>query len=359
MSQTAANLVHLVLPDQTIRQWTVSLPFELRLPVARDSALLTAVQRIIVSEIDKLYKRLGQERGVRGGATGIVAATHFFGGSLNLNPHWHNLSVDGVFSAKPDGDGVVFTETRAPAQSEVRDLAQQVHQRVVRMMRRRGLLRDEADGDVAEVRPLEACAQLSLRLGKLGHVDKLGVVHEPDPDEAREGFSATESSATMGARNYYPRRCEAQALSGESAPNPIADCRARIIERDSAPPEHGLDVRVGAEDLLRSLARWAHQRVVVRTRIPAYLLQPQHLVSQLANRPRERRQVAAGYDPCKILVVPDEVRRIDIVPHILAGDRLKLLERCHCRVNATKAPWAIVVVVCELPAACKVFVHEG
>ena len=87
MSQTAANLVDLVVPDQPLRQWVVSLPFALRLPVARDSALLTSVLRIVVSEIDKLMKRLGQERGVSSGATGIVSATQLFGGSLNLNPH--------------------------------------------------------------------------------------------------------------------------------------------------------------------------------------------------------------------------------------------------------------------------------
>lgn len=80
MCQTAANLVDLVLPDQPIRQWTVSLPFELRLLVARDSALLTAVLRIAVSESDKLHKRLGQERAVFGGATGIVSATQLFAG---------------------------------------------------------------------------------------------------------------------------------------------------------------------------------------------------------------------------------------------------------------------------------------
>jgi len=187
MSQTAANLVDLVIPDQTIRQWTVSLPFELRLPVARDSALLTGVLRIIVSEIDKLYKLFGQERGVRSGATGIVSATQFFGGALNLNPHFHLLALDGVFSTNLDGNAASFTPTRAPAASELRDLAQRVHERVVRMMRRRGLLRDEVDDDVPEPRPLDGCAQLSLRLGKLGHVDELGVVHEPDPDEARFG----------------------------------------------------------------------------------------------------------------------------------------------------------------------------
>lgn len=176
MCQTAANLVDLVLPEQPIRQWTVSLPFELRLAVARDSSLLSAVLRIVISEIDKLMKRLGQERGVPGGATGLVAATQFFGGAINLNPHWHILSLDGVFSAKPDGDGVCFTETRAPAQSELYELAQRVHERVVRLLRRRGLLREQPDDEPSEPAPIDACAQLSLRLGKLGHVERVGIM---------------------------------------------------------------------------------------------------------------------------------------------------------------------------------------
>jgi hypothetical protein len=64
MSQTAANLVDLVLPDQPVRQWVVSLPFDLRLPVARDSALLSAVVRIVASEIDATRAGIA-DRGAR------------------------------------------------------------------------------------------------------------------------------------------------------------------------------------------------------------------------------------------------------------------------------------------------------
>ena len=88
-------------------------------------------------------KRLGEERG-----------------ALNLNPHFHLLALDGVFCASLDGNAASFTPTRAPAASEVRELAQRVHERFVRMMRRRGLLRDEADDEVAEPRPLSASSTL-------------------------------------------------------------------------------------------------------------------------------------------------------------------------------------------------------
>jgi hypothetical protein len=71
----------------------------------------------------------------------------------------------------------------------VREVAERVHQRVVRLLRRRGLLQGDSDDerDAEAPEPIEACAQLSLRLGKLGHVDERGVVHEPDADELRFG----------------------------------------------------------------------------------------------------------------------------------------------------------------------------
>ena len=57
------------------------------------------------------------------------------------------------------------------------------------MLRRRGLLRSEAndDHDTREPEPIEACAQLSLRLGKLGHVDARGIAHEPASERRSRG----------------------------------------------------------------------------------------------------------------------------------------------------------------------------
>jgi hypothetical protein len=49
------------------------------------------------------------------------------------------------------------------------------------------MLREQLDEGAPVPEPIEACAQLSLRLGKLGYVDALGVAHEPDADEARFG----------------------------------------------------------------------------------------------------------------------------------------------------------------------------
>ena len=104
-----------------------------------------------------------------------------------MNPHQHVLGLDGVYSTSADGR-VVFTATRAPAQSELLDVTQRVHKRVLRWLKRHGAgdVEDKADDD--EPSPAASCAQLSLRLGKLGYVDSDGVAHEPDPDHARFGM---------------------------------------------------------------------------------------------------------------------------------------------------------------------------
>lgn len=67
-------------------------------------------------------------------ATGLVAATHLAGGSLNLNPHQHVIGLDGVYSTSTDGEHVVFTPTRAPSQSELRDAVGRVDKRVTRWL---------------------------------------------------------------------------------------------------------------------------------------------------------------------------------------------------------------------------------
>jgi hypothetical protein len=190
-AQTAANLVDRVIPNVPIRQWVLSAPFALRLPMARDADLLGAVNRIFCTELAGLLQRLGAERGVRRGATGLVAATHLAGGSLNLNPHQHIIALDGVYSTGTDGKHVVFTPTRAPAQSELRDLVERVDKRVTRWLARHGGHRghrDEHEQHAPEPTPEQACAQLGLRLGQYGHVDAEGVAHGADPDHARFGM---------------------------------------------------------------------------------------------------------------------------------------------------------------------------
>jgi hypothetical protein len=147
-----------------------------------------AVNRIFCTEIDRLLQRLDEQHGIRRGATGLVAGTHLAGGSLNLTPHQHVIALDGVTSTSADGARVVFAATRAPAQSELREVVERVDKRVSRWLARHRGRHDDHEHHDQEPTPEQACAQLSLRLGEYGHVDESGIAHGADPDHARFGM---------------------------------------------------------------------------------------------------------------------------------------------------------------------------
>src|SRR5262249_58194967 len=75
MAQTACNLLDHVLPHVPLRQWVLTLPHELRRPLAYDRELLAKVGRIFVSSVLGFYRRRlgGDEAKGRGmGGAGVV-----------------------------------------------------------------------------------------------------------------------------------------------------------------------------------------------------------------------------------------------------------------------------------------------
>jgi hypothetical protein len=83
MCNGAAHLVDRVVPDVPVRQWVLSLPFELRRLAAFRADVLGAVSRIFYESIAFHY-RLGS--GVPNAHAGTITFVQRFGGSLNLNP---------------------------------------------------------------------------------------------------------------------------------------------------------------------------------------------------------------------------------------------------------------------------------
>ena len=51
MSETAANLIELVLPEVALRQWVLTFPFAWRCRLAHDGALLRVLTRIFVETV--------------------------------------------------------------------------------------------------------------------------------------------------------------------------------------------------------------------------------------------------------------------------------------------------------------------
>ncbi len=85
MCDEAANIItDCILPNAPVRQWVMSLPFELRALAGTKPDVLTVFGRIFASPPSA-------------SRASPVPFPQRFGGSLNLHVHLHLLAVDGVF----------------------------------------------------------------------------------------------------------------------------------------------------------------------------------------------------------------------------------------------------------------------
>jgi len=98
MSNTAAHLIDRVIaPDVTLRQWVLSVPFELRLLLAAKPDALSAVGRIFMQELQRWQRQQARALGVEHAQGAGVSFCQRFGASLNLNVHWHAIVPDALF----------------------------------------------------------------------------------------------------------------------------------------------------------------------------------------------------------------------------------------------------------------------
>jgi hypothetical protein len=148
MADTAAHLVDRVLPRTPVRQWVLSLPFRLRYRMAFDSKLTADILRIFVRRIfASLRRRARRHRRLDDPRCGAVTFIQRFGGSLNLNVHFHTLAVDGVFV--PRDRRQRFLPLPPPGDAEIARIAATTLRAIVRLLERRGLT-DDADPDQAD-----------------------------------------------------------------------------------------------------------------------------------------------------------------------------------------------------------------
>lgn len=126
MAESAALLVDEVLPEQSIRQWVLSFPFQLRFLFASQPAIMGQVLGIV-------YRVIAHATA----CTGAVTLIQRFGSALNLNIHYHMLLLDGVYVVRPDGSAR-FRWVKAPGNQDLTELAHTIAQRVGRFLERQG-----------------------------------------------------------------------------------------------------------------------------------------------------------------------------------------------------------------------------
>ena len=205
MAESAAHLTDHVFPRVPVRQWVVSFPWTLRYLLARRPSLCRAVRRVFLRAVFGFYRQRAAAEGIEGGRCGAVNRLQRFGSSLNLNVHFHALVLDGVYTASSAFAAPLFHEATRIDDEHVERLVETIRDRVLRLLRRRGLLTDEGDmsGEGEEhqgLLPLLQAASIQgrvaqgpeagARLGRLGRLGAGGARFVPSSLCAElDGFS--------------------------------------------------------------------------------------------------------------------------------------------------------------------------
>jgi len=149
MAETAAHLVDHVFPEVPVRQWVLSVPFSLRYRLAFDSSLVRDVAQIFVRAVfSSIRRRTGIASFNRKARCGAVGFIQRFSDALSLDPHFHIMALDGMY-IENSKDELTFLHVGPPGDAEAERVADRIHRRVMRLMKRRDIDRD-ADPDEAD-----------------------------------------------------------------------------------------------------------------------------------------------------------------------------------------------------------------
>ncbi len=254
MADLAAHLVDRVLPWVPIRQWVLSLPWNLRLLVAYDHDLLLDCHRALVRSLTCWQRRRARVAGIADARCGAVAQIQRFSADLSLNPHLHLLTFDGCFH-RPDPHGPpVFRRLPPPSDADVCAVVQGVARRMHRALVRRGIDPHDrrrlqtAAADLGEDEPVlahlaAASAQGRLAVGRHAGLRPatLGVV--PPPDGARRPPQARSRARQCAEADGYnlhaavsvrdDQRDRLEHLCRYLARPPVANDRLSLLDDDT------------------------------------------------------------------------------------------------------------------------------
>jgi hypothetical protein len=143
MAQQAAHLVEQVIPWVPTRQWVVSVPIPLRYWMAPSRELTARIHTIIRRTIGQYYVNHAVNQGATRAAVqpGSVTFLQRFGGSLNLNLHYHFVFLEGVFVDRAaHGLKPRFRPAVPPTDADITTVLQKISRRVIRVLRKLGYL---------------------------------------------------------------------------------------------------------------------------------------------------------------------------------------------------------------------------
>lgn len=157
MADVAAHLVDRVLPRARYRQWTLSVPYDVRLPMAADSRVLSDVLRRFVQEVFRFKRRQARRQGIADPQPAAVTFVQRFGSVLNVHPHFHSVVPDGVFTRTASG-AVRWVALDGPTGAEIEQLATRIALRLARYLQAE---RFDHEGGAAEAHETDRQGELA------------------------------------------------------------------------------------------------------------------------------------------------------------------------------------------------------
>ena len=132
------SLTSKVFPKKPLRQWVLSFPFHLRLLFAKNPKVMGEVLNIVNRSISSTLIKKTNLTQKSGAKTGSVTFIQRFGGSLNLNIHFHMMYLEGAYTFV---DGIPhFHRISLLRPCEMDCLLKKIVHRVIKHLEKRGLI---------------------------------------------------------------------------------------------------------------------------------------------------------------------------------------------------------------------------
>jgi hypothetical protein len=171
-----------------VRQYVLSLPYELRRLAAFKADVLTALARIFVESVFANYRARAKRAAIDDAQCGSVLAVQRFG-SLNLNVHFHLLVLDGVF-ARDEERRVLFHPAPTPTLADLEGIVERTRRRTIKWLGQHGHL-DETPLEDRSTEPpaqtaLDACAAIAMGRGNVATLPRANAPDAADEDHERQ-----------------------------------------------------------------------------------------------------------------------------------------------------------------------------
>lgn len=136
-----------MLPVKPIRQWVLSFPFQLRLLLAIKPQIMAKCLEITTKCITQYLTR---KSGVKKSKakTGAVTLIQRFGGSINLNVHFHQLFFDGVYELDENNEPSTYHLVAQPSLAELNTVLESIIQKVAKYLEKKKIITKDNDQDL-------------------------------------------------------------------------------------------------------------------------------------------------------------------------------------------------------------------